>query len=78
MCAWSYILSARWAELMPEAVLAYAESTAYNSDTSGDQNSVLVDIGGVGDDAAKWWTAILAIGGWEAYIVAGEDNASIV
>ncbi|EHA18326.1 hypothetical protein ASPNIDRAFT_140721 [Aspergillus niger ATCC 1015] len=39
MCAWSYTLSARWAELMPEAILAYTEGTAYNSDGSGDQNS---------------------------------------
>lgn len=74
MCAWSYILSARWAELMPEAILAYTEGTAYNSDGSGDQNSVTVDIGGVDDDAVRWWTAILAIGGWEAYIVAGENR----
>ncbi|GKZ97611.1 hypothetical protein AnigIFM59636_000998 [Aspergillus niger] len=57
MCAWSYTLSARWAELMPEAILAYTEGTAYNSDGSGDQNSVTVDIGGVDDDARNRFLA---------------------
>ncbi|OJJ04312.1 hypothetical protein ASPVEDRAFT_43781 [Aspergillus versicolor CBS 583.65] len=67
--AWSYILSARWAQLMPDAILEYTDSKAYNSDESRERGSAVVDIGAVDDNAARWWSAILAPGeGWEAYI----------
>ncbi|KAL5340213.1 hypothetical protein BJX70DRAFT_407520 [Aspergillus crustosus] len=74
--AWSYILSARWTQLMPEAILAYTESKAYSSDEARERDLALVDvdIGVVDDDAARWWTAILAPGqGWEAYITIKQE-----
>ncbi|PWY69603.1 hypothetical protein BO94DRAFT_569663 [Aspergillus sclerotioniger CBS 115572] len=37
--AWSHILSARWAELMPEAILTYTDSKACNSDKA--ENKIL-------------------------------------
>lgn len=73
--AWSYILSACWAQLMPDAVLEYTDSKAYNSDESREQGTAVVDIGVVNDDAARWWSAVLAPGeGWEAYIAMKSDK----
>ncbi|KAL4747051.1 hypothetical protein BDW72DRAFT_206821 [Aspergillus terricola var. indicus] len=73
--AWSYILSARWTELMPEAALVYTESKAYNSDKPEEDDSAVVDIGVADDDAARWWAAILARAeGWEAYIAINKDK----
>ncbi|KAL4915258.1 hypothetical protein BDW62DRAFT_219460 [Aspergillus aurantiobrunneus] len=62
-----YIFSARWAELMPDAVLECTGSKVYNSGKL--QDSAVVDVGVVDDDAARWWAAILAQGeGWKAFI----------
>ncbi|QSS59432.1 hypothetical protein I7I51_08867 [Histoplasma capsulatum] len=73
--AWSYILSARWAQLMPKAILAYTDSKAYNSDKPRERDSAVVDLGAVDDNAARWWAAILAPGeGWEAYIPIEKDK----
>ncbi|PYI02575.1 hypothetical protein BO78DRAFT_463834 [Aspergillus sclerotiicarbonarius CBS 121057] len=73
--AWSYILSARWAQLMPEAILAYTDSKACSSDKHREQYPALVDVGVVDNNAARWWAAIIAPGeGWEAYIAIGKDK----
>ena len=73
--AWSYIFSARWAELMPEAILAYTNSKACNSGKHREQGPALIDVGVVTDNAARWWAAILAPGeGWQAYIAIGKDK----
>lgn len=75
MFAWSYILSARWAQLMPEAILEYTDSKAYNSGEPRERGSAVVDIGVVDGDAARWWSAVLAPGeGWEAYITIKNDK----
>ncbi|KAI3534411.1 hypothetical protein CABS02_13242 [Colletotrichum abscissum] len=51
--AWAYILSARWAEIIPGA--SGPEYVSY--------------VGDVDDDAARWWAAVLApSGGWSAWI----------
>lgn len=76
MLAWAYILSARWAELIPGAnPPSYssncAQLNAGNESKAPDENcdSLVVDVGDVDDDAARWWTAVLAAdGGWEASI----------
>ncbi|KAM7191174.1 immunoglobulin variable region used by the ITC63B heavy chain [Rhypophila sp. PSN 637] len=76
MLAWAYILSARWAELIPGAnPPSYssncAQLNAGNGSKAPDENcdSVVVDVGDVDEDAARWWTAVLAAdGGWEASI----------
>lgn len=69
--AWSYILSARWAEVMPgPCTLTYGEEPVVKS--SGKQvpvehDTVVVDVGEVGPDEARWWSAILAEDhGWRA------------
>ncbi|OJD20279.1 hypothetical protein ACJ73_08387 [Blastomyces percursus] len=73
--AWSYIFSARWADLMPgSTVLEYTHRQAqWKEDEPADSDSVLVGIGDVDEIAARWWAAILASGeGWQAYISSGE------
>ncbi|OJD10746.1 hypothetical protein AJ78_08325 [Emergomyces pasteurianus Ep9510] len=72
--AWSYILSARWVELMPGAELTYTEKQAEYGNNEGDeQTQVMVDVGDVDDDAAKWWAAVLSPGeGWQAYLTCGQ------
>lgn len=74
--AWAYILSARWAELIPGAGISdYTNHQAQLSSENGpygredDENHVVVKIGDVDDAAARWWTAVLAAdGGWDASI----------
>ncbi|EEH36704.2 hypothetical protein PAAG_07122 [Paracoccidioides lutzii Pb01] len=75
--AWSYILSARWADLMPwSPVLEYTDSQAqWKDDQPADRDSVMVEIGNVDNSEARWWAAILAPGeGWQAYISSGKDK----
>lgn len=74
--AWAYILSARWAELIPGADISdYNSHQAQLNSGNGphgledDDNHVVVDIGDVDGAAARWWTAVLAPnGGWDASI----------
>lgn len=69
--AWAYILSARWAELLNGAQTPkYSSHQArlYVGDRMehGDESAV-IDVGDVDQDAARWWTAVLAPeSGWEA------------
>lgn len=76
MLAWSYILSARWAELIPGAcapeydsprkrpILMNGSATPENS-----QSPVVVDVGDVEDGATRWWPVVLSVdGGWHATI----------
>ncbi|KLJ07025.1 hypothetical protein EMPG_17479 [Blastomyces silverae] len=68
--AWSYIFSACWVEFMPGAKLTYTEKHAEFDNNQGDeQTQVMMDIGDVDDDAARWWAAVLSPGeGWQAYL----------
>ncbi|KAI5865634.1 hypothetical protein GGS23DRAFT_436269 [Durotheca rogersii] len=74
--AWAYILSARWAELIPTAYSPdYSSHQARLSDGRGRKgledgcDSIIVDVGDVDEGAARWWTAILAAdSGWSASI----------
>lgn len=74
--AWAYILSARWAELIPGAHMSDYNNRQAQSNSGGgphgledDDNHVVVDIGDVDDAAARWWAAVLeADGGWDASI----------
>jgi hypothetical protein len=76
MLAWAYILSARWAELIPGARtpnynshLALLNAGDGSKGPGNDHGSVVVDVGDVDDDAARWWAAVLAAGGgWDASI----------
>lgn len=82
--AWSYILSARWAKIMPgEASLVYATSMA---DTIGREDAPkapprslmpTLDIQGACPAEARWWAAILAEGqGWKAILSLNGDTFS--
>lgn len=72
--AWTYILSARWAELMPTTcIIEYTHSLAHSknmSDTGtdyNDQNTVCIDIDYADQAEARWWSAVLSLGqGWRA------------
>lgn len=74
--AWAYILSARWTELISGA-RAPAYSNHEGQPSTGTMSReleqgtspIVVDVGDVDGDAARWWTAILsADGGWYASI----------
>ena len=69
--AWSYILSARWVEVMPgPCTITYSEEPAVKSSGktgAAGHEAIVVDIGGAGPDETRWWSAILADGhGWRA------------
>ncbi|KAI2011690.1 hypothetical protein LOZ39_001012 [Ophidiomyces ophidiicola] len=68
--AWSYIFSARWVELIPGAELTYTGKHAEYGNSNGDrQTQVVVDVGDVDNDAARWWAAVLSPDeGWQAYL----------
>ncbi|KAF4975874.1 hypothetical protein FZEAL_7397 [Fusarium zealandicum] len=73
--AWAYILSARWAELIPGARISQQDASRSDGDPNGplpmevNQAAVTINIGAVSGDAARWWTAILSVeGGWDATI----------
>jgi hypothetical protein len=69
--AWAYILSARWAEVIPGASgPEYSDRQAEWDNSSipsktgpSDSNTVVISIGGINDDAARWWAAALALEG---------------
>ncbi|EEP81914.1 predicted protein [Uncinocarpus reesii 1704] len=60
----------RWVELMPKAELTYTEKRAEYGDNKEDERTeVMVNVGDVDDDAARWWAAVLSPGeGWQAYL----------
>ncbi|EAU36994.1 predicted protein [Aspergillus terreus NIH2624] len=67
--AWAYILSARWAEVMPGATVQYTASQATWVNGESVDESIAVDVGNVQDDAARWWAAVLApMPGWQAFL----------
>ncbi|KAK0609412.1 hypothetical protein B0T14DRAFT_541019 [Immersiella caudata] len=80
--AWPYVLSARWAEVMPEgASLFYTSSMAdaYDARTPftplPEHPKPEVDIRYAGPDETRWWAAVLAPGqGWQATLSLGQDT----
>lgn len=66
--AWTYILSARWTEIIPGAEpIRY---TNIRPDRSREYDKLTVDLGSVSGDAERWWEAVLAPrqGGWLATV----------
>ncbi|KAH7248189.1 hypothetical protein B0J15DRAFT_562299 [Fusarium solani] len=80
--AWTYILSARWTEIMPgSCTLAYTENQAtYHDDMArckDEQSPISIHIGNASSEEARWWAAVLAPGqGWQAHMKL-EQNTSI-
>ncbi|KAF5674972.1 immunoglobulin variable region used by the ITC63B heavy chain [Fusarium heterosporum] len=70
--AWAYILSARWAELIPGAELFQHDTSELNKpvgdSTLNAKIPITISIGKVSQEAARWWTSILSVGGWTAII----------
>lgn len=75
--AWTYILSARWAEIIrgasgPEYSNCEAEWDDENiplERAPTGSTTAIIDLGDIDDEAARWWAAVLAIeGGWNASI----------
>ena len=73
--AWTYILSARWAELMRTTCsVEYTHALEAHCDTLNEpkadyneSNTVYIDIDYADPDEARWWSAILLSGqGWRA------------
>ncbi|KAH7369773.1 hypothetical protein BKA65DRAFT_561091 [Rhexocercosporidium sp. MPI-PUGE-AT-0058] len=66
--AWTYILSARWAELIPGVNgVKYSACQARWANEAILSEKMLVDLGDIDDGAARWWEAVLATeGGWSA------------
>jgi hypothetical protein len=78
--AWSYILSARWTELMPEICsLEYTQAFTPHSkamnNTEQAQDAVHIDIDYADEQEARWWSAILSPGqGWRATMHLGQNT----
>ncbi|KAJ4079102.1 hypothetical protein NW761_011349, partial [Fusarium oxysporum] len=71
--AWAYILSARWAELVPGAHLSRHDISLSNGNTSrsppehNSKSPVTINLGAVSEGATQWWTALLSVErGWSA------------
>ncbi|KAK4123221.1 hypothetical protein N657DRAFT_664278 [Parathielavia appendiculata] len=79
---YAYILSALWAEIVPEAVsMVYTNSTADNRSPNSvasllaGHRSQEVDISDAGPDETRWWTAVLAPDqGWRATMLLKQDT----
>lgn len=69
--AWAYVLSARWAELIPGANKVQYTGTRAKSSENG-RAIITVPIEAMTGEAARWWQAVLAPGqGWLATVDAG-------
>ncbi|KAI0470086.1 hypothetical protein GGR56DRAFT_660999 [Xylariaceae sp. FL0804] len=77
--AWTYILSARWAEIMPVSCTpAYTEDqAAYSNSMSKRENKqsvISIHIGNATPEEARWWAAVLApCRGWQAQMTLEQD-----
>ncbi|RSL77204.1 hypothetical protein CEP52_017733, partial [Fusarium oligoseptatum] len=74
LLAWAYILSARWAELIPSSHLSqHPSQPTHQLNGNGlmtsprNRNPITVHVGEVDEDAARWWNMLLSGEGcWEA------------
>lgn len=70
--AWAYVLSARWAEIIPGATMEYTNSRAPLFPTcEGIRcDSTPIQLGDMTDHALRWWEAVLATDkGWDASVL---------
>ncbi|EGX88986.1 hypothetical protein CCM_09033 [Cordyceps militaris CM01] len=75
--AWAYVLSARWAEIIPGATMEYTNSRAplFPTCESIRCDSTPVQLGDMTDHALRWWEAVLATDeGWDASILHNTQN----
>ncbi|EKJ76091.1 hypothetical protein FPSE_03723 [Fusarium pseudograminearum CS3096] len=70
--AWAYALSVRWAEIIPRASMEYTSSQApwtVHSDPSKVDKHMVVELGELSGEEARWWAAVLSTGeDWKATI----------
>ncbi|KPM35998.1 hypothetical protein AK830_g10567 [Neonectria ditissima] len=74
--AWAYVLSARWAEIIPRAsppeyTTNQAPWTTHPVSNEATENGqpMMVELGNLTNEEARWWAAVLAPGeGWKAAI----------
>ncbi|CEI68291.1 hypothetical protein FVEN_g5539 [Fusarium venenatum] len=67
--AWAYILSARWAELIPSARVRFSGEIDGSPPKVNKEAAATINIGAVSGDAARWWNAILSVKeSWDATI----------
>ncbi|RTE68301.1 hypothetical protein BHE90_017322 [Fusarium euwallaceae] len=80
--AWAYVLSARWAEIIPGgSAIQYTDRRARwlkgdgvslsveNDENAAPNELIVIDLGDATNDAARWWAAVLAPGeGWNSCI----------
>ena len=72
--AWAYVLSARWSEILPRASpIEYITTQApwiaqqVSGEAGKNDRPMVVDLGNLTGEAARWWEAVLAPGeGWRA------------
>lgn len=71
MFAWAYALSARWTEILPRASpIEYTANQAPWTARAVSSEGMVVELGEVAGEAARWWAAVLAPGeGWKAAIL---------
>lgn len=67
--AWAYVLSARWAEIIPDASMQYTDSVAMASSQHVSEGGSTCYVGNATPECIRWWSAVLAPGaGWSAFI----------
>ena len=78
--AWTYILSARWAETMSgSCTMSYTEAKSASLEDLSEQNDnegvFEISLENAGIQEARWWAAILALGqGWHARMESGHKT----
>lgn len=66
---WAYVLSARWAEIIPDASIQYTDSVAMVIPRHLSEGGSTCYVGDATPEGIRWWSAVLAPdAGWTAFI----------
>ncbi|EGX93225.1 hypothetical protein CCM_04597 [Cordyceps militaris CM01] len=70
----AYVLSARWAQVMPVGCVQYTDSSAPCAEDAP-EGAMVIGLGDASPIEARWWAAVLARGrGWQATLVLGDET----